>query len=100
MKQWFLVKHGFLNKKVNKISHGKYASCYDRNFIYQDRKIAKIDNPDLSNASCSSGIHCSLATYWSNGDTLIAVEVNKKDIITVQQGKVRCREVKVLGEIK
>jgi len=89
-----------LYKKVNKLSKGKYASCYDNNFIYQDGKIIKVENPDLSNNSCASGIHLSTALYWNQGDTLIACEVKKEDIITVQEGKVRVKKCKVLGEVK
>jgi hypothetical protein len=88
-----------LYKRVNKISKGKYSSCYESSFIYQDNKIAKIDNPDLSNASCASGIHLSTALYWNEGDTLIACEVKKEDIITIQEGKVRVKKCKVLGEV-
>jgi len=88
-------------KRVNKISKGKYASCYDKNFIYEDNKIAKVNNPDLDiNNSCSSDIHVSTPFYWTEGNTLIAVEVNKKDIITCLEGKIRCKKVKVIGEIK
>ena len=88
-----------LYKRVNKISKGKYVSLYDNNFIYNDDKISKAKNPNMTNASCTAGLHCSLATYWSDGDTLIAVEVKKEDIITIQEGKVRCKKLKVLGEI-
>jgi len=89
-----------LYKRVNKISNGKYSSCYDKNFIYEDNKIAKVENPDLSEKSCSTGIHLSSALYWQDGDTLIACEVKKDDIITVQSGKVRVKQCKVIGEVK
>ena len=88
-----------LYKRVNKISKGKYSSCYDKNFIYQTGKISKVNNPDLTNASCATGIHLSTALYWNEGDTLIACEVKKEDIITVQAGKVRVKKCKVLGEV-
>ncbi|MHA1360886.1 MAG: hypothetical protein ACTSRC_22420, partial [Candidatus Helarchaeota archaeon] len=88
-----------LYKRVNKIGDGKYSSCYDENFIYQDGKISEVKDADMSNASSSTGIHCSLVTYWEEGDTTIAVEIKKEDVITVQEGKVRCRKVKVIGEV-
>jgi len=88
-----------LYKRVNKISEGKYSSCRDNNFIYQDGKTVKVDNPDLSDTSCSSGIHLSTALYWNEGNTLIACEVKEEDIITIQQGKVRCKQCKVIGEV-
>lgn len=96
----FIKNKVILYKRVNKIKEGEYSSYKDINFKYYDKKIAKVENPDLSNASCSSGIHCSLATYWPEGDTLIAVEVRKQDVITIQEGKVRCKQVKVIGEAK
>ena len=89
-----------LYKRVNKLSKGKYSSCYDSNFIYEDNKISKVENPDLSETSCSTGIHLSTATYWNEGDTLIACKVQEKDIITIQQGKVRVKQCLVLGEVK
>ena len=89
-----------LYKRVNKISKGKYSSCYNKNFIYQDGKISKVENPDLTNTSCASGIHLSSALYWQEGDTLIACEVKKEDIITIQEGKVRVKACKVIGEVK
>ena len=52
------------------------------------------------NNSCSSGIHVSTPFYWEEGDTLIAVEVNLKDIITCLNGKIRCKKVKVIEKIK
>jgi len=89
-----------LYKRVNKISKGKYKSVQDEKFIYEDGKIAKVKDYDKSNASCSKGIHLSTPLYWDYGDTLIQCEVNFKDIITVQEGKVRCKKCKVIGEIK
>ena len=96
----FIKNKVILYKRVNKITKGKYKSCYDSNFIYKDNTISKVKNADMGNASCSTGIHLSTALYWCSGDTLIACEVNKKDIITIQQGKVRCSKCKVIGEIK
>jgi hypothetical protein len=89
-----------LYKRVNKISKGKYSSCYDNNFIYEDGKVSEVKNPDLSNSSCSAGIHLSTALYWEKGNTLIACEVKKEDIITIQEGKVRVKKCKVIGEVK
>lgn len=87
-------------KRVNKVKKGVYASCYDPDFLYHDGKVVKAKNPDLSKAPCSSGIHLSHATYWNNGDTLIACEVNRKDIIVVAEGKIRVKKCKCLGEVK
>jgi len=89
-----------LYKKVNKIEDGKYKALYDSNFVYEDGKIVQVKNYDTDfKSSCSSGIHCSTPFYWKRGDTLIAVEVNVKDIITCMEGKIRAKKVKVLGEV-
>ena len=90
-----------LYKRVNKIDEGKYASCYDNSFLYRDGKIAKAKNINEDAAkSCASGLHVSTPFYWNDGDTLIAVEVNDKDIICCQEGKLRVRKLKVIGEVK
>ena len=89
-----------LYKSVIKIKKGRYKTMYNFNdFIYEDGKIAKVKNPDLSNESCSSGIHLSTPLYWDSGDTIIECEVNFKDIITCQCGKIRCKKCKVIGEV-
>ena len=95
----FVNEKVILYKRVNKISKGKYSSCHDRNFVYEDGKVAIAKNPDISDASCASGLHLSLALYWELGDTLIACEVKEEDVITIQQGKVRCKKCKVIGEV-
>jgi len=90
-----------LYKKVNKIKEGKYKSCYDNSFIYQDGEIVEAIAPDEDTTkSCASGLHVSTPFYWNEGDTLIAVEVAVEDIITCQGGKLRVRKLKVLGEVK
>ena len=90
-----------LYKRVNKKSEGVYSSCYDPKFLYKDGEVVNADKPEMDVAvSCGSGIHVSTPFYWgSNGNTLIAVEVKVTDIITCQEGKLRCKAVKVIGEI-
>jgi len=89
-----------LYKRVNKIKDGIYRSLFDPTFIYEENKIQEVKNPEMSNNSCESGIHLSYPTYWTTGNTLIACEVKIEDIITVQQGKIRCSKCKVIGEVK
>ena len=90
-----------LFKRVIKDSDGHYHSCYDSSFKYVDGEIASVQNPDMDvNKDCSSGIHVSTPFYCSEGDTLIAIEVREEDIITCQSGKLRCKAVKVIGEVK
>jgi len=91
-----------LYKRVYKTkTKGVYRSIYDPNFIYKDNEIIEIKNYDNNfKNSCSTGIHCSTPFYWDVGATLIAVEVDVKDIITCMEGKIRAKRVKVLGEVK
>jgi len=90
-----------LYKRVNKIVKGKYASIYDKSFIYENNKIAKAKkiNENINNP-CAESLHVSTPNYWNTGDTLIEVKVNIKDIITCRLGKLRVRKLKVLREVK
>ena len=91
----------YLYKKVKKMTEGKYCSTYDESFVYEDGKIMEAKNPDLDvTKSCSSGLHVSTPFYWEDGDSLIAVEVAVEDVITCQEGKLRVKKLKVIGEIK
>ena len=91
-----------LYKKVNKTDEiSLFTSCYDGAFKYQVGKTAFAKECDENwDRSCASGLHCSSPDYWNEGDTLLAVEVKLKDIICCQEGKVRCRKLKVLGVCK
>jgi len=91
-----------LYKSVNKTNkEGVYQSIYDPNFIYKIGEYAEVKNYDRDKlVSCGEGIHVSTPFYWSEGDTLIAVEVDINDIITCMDGKLRVKKVKVLEEIK
>lgn len=81
------------------------SSFKDTEFIYEIGKIAKVDNPNLSNKSCASGLHFSNANYWNLdadilNSTFLIAEIKLKDIITVQEGKIRCKKAKILGSYK
>jgi len=89
-----------LYKKVNKEAPGVYTSLYDPYFVYRDGKYAEAKDPDPDfMKSCGGGIHVSTPFYWDQGSTLIAVEVDVADVITCMEGKLRCKRVKVLGEV-
>ena len=89
-----------LFKRVNKTrKKTEWTSLHDPAFKYIKNKYAEVENPDMSDASCSNGLHVSYATYWDRGDTLIAVKVHIDDIITIQEGKARCKKLYVLGEV-
>jgi len=89
-----------LYKDVNKTNReGTFSSCYDSSFKYISGKYAEADDAEISTKSCAAGLHAAGTTYWSEGDTLIAVKIHIDDVITVQRGKVRCRKLFVLGEV-
>ncbi len=90
----------YLYKRVNKVEEGIYESIWDSDFIYRlgEYAEAKEVNEDFL-ISCDSGLHVSMADYWHEGDTLIAVEVDIKDIITCMEGKLRVKKLKVIDEI-
>ena len=88
-------------KRVNMISNTRFASLHDPSFIYEIGKIARVRDYDKDkNTSCGPGLHVSTPDYWDDGDTLIQVQVNIKDVITCLEGKVRCKKLKVLREIE
>ncbi len=90
-----------LYKKVIKINKGVYVSLYDNSFPYYDGKITSVKNYDPDpTIACGAGLHVSTPFYVWSGDTLIAVEVKVKDIIACQEGKLRVKKLKVIGEIK
>jgi hypothetical protein len=89
-----------LYKRVNKIEKGKYASDYDPSFLYEDGKTAEVKNINIdTSVSCGDGLHVSTPFYWRSGDTLIAVEIMEEDIICCQEGKLRVKKLKVIGEV-
>jgi hypothetical protein len=59
-------------------------------------------NPDESNASCASGLHFSNSNYWNcskniKESTFLIARIKIEDIITVQEGKIRCRKAEIIG---
>lgn len=89
-----------------KVVHKNLHSLYDDNFIYKIGEIAFCINPREDNSSCAAGLHFSNLTYWDNEanerlDNLVYLkaEINLEDIITVQNGKIRCRKAKILSKI-
>jgi carbonic anhydrase/acetyltransferase-like protein (isoleucine patch superfamily) len=88
-------------KIVEKVKD-KFVSLYDRNFEY---KLGEITCPDYDpdkNVSCGRGIHVSNYHYWTNeikddiNMVYLQVEVDINDVICCQEGKLRCKKVKVL----
>lgn len=78
------------------------SSFHDKTFFYPETGIVEAENPDESHHSCTSGLHFSNANYWNLEedpyDSLtIVAEILLEDIITVQNGKIRCRKANVIG---
>lgn len=88
-----------------KIVNRNLTSLFDKNFVYKIGEIAEVKNPDKSHASCASGLHFSNLTYWDDNvqkykdKTYLVAEINVEDIITVQQGKIRCKKAKILDKV-
>lgn len=88
-----------------KIVNKNLTSLYDKNFTYKVGEIAEVENPDESNESCASGLHFSNLTYWDNNvqeykdKIYLVAEIDVEDIITIQQGKIRCKKAKILDKI-
>jgi NDP-sugar pyrophosphorylase family protein len=81
-----------------------YRSLHDDHFLYRVGHTARaIDPYECVSASCASGLHFSYLKYWSANASehtaYLAAEIMMKDIISVQEGKVRCRKAKVLCEV-
>jgi carbonic anhydrase/acetyltransferase-like protein (isoleucine patch superfamily) len=88
-----------------KIVNKNLSSLYDENFIYKVGETAICENPREDDSSCSEGLHFSYLTYWDNrcDESLedlvyLRAEINLEDIITVQEGKLRCRKAKILSK--
>lgn len=88
-----------------KIVNKNLSSLYDENFIYKVGETAICENPREDDSSCSEGLHFSYLTYWDNRCdegledlVYLRAEINLEDIITVQEGKLRCRKAKILSK--
>ena len=74
------------------------SSLYDANFKYVVNEWAIAHDVDETHASCAPGLHVSHATFWegNKGKVVLLCKVMIDDIITVQQGKIRCRKLFVM----
>ena len=78
------------------------SSFHDPSFKYKVGEFASVENPDISNRSCASGLHVSRLTYWDHERSDFArlvCEVDLKDVITVQEGKMRVKRLFVKAVI-
>jgi hypothetical protein len=78
------------------------SSFYDPYFVYPEAgKIVEVW-VEGSDESCAPGLHFSHANYWNNNEDpyeslTVAAEITLEDIVTVQNGKIRCRKAKMLS---
>lgn len=79
------------------------TSFHDNCFQYKVGEWAVAQNAEESTRSCASGLHFANAGYWNDhhegilDSTFLIARINLEDIITVQQGKIRCRKAFILG---
>ena len=87
-------------KLVNK----DFSSIYDSNFFYKVGEIIEEPNVDLNTKEgCTSGLHFSSPNYWikdinrSEKHFLLKAKIKFDDIVTIKQGKLRCKRAEILG---
>lgn len=91
-----------INNKIiaYKLVRPDFTSFYNVNFKYKVGEVAETDDYELSNESCAAGLHFSNLTYWETGIgeefIYLEAEIDLEDVITVQEGKIRCKRAKIL----
>lgn len=91
-----------INNKViaYKLVRPDFTSFYDVDFKYKVGEVAEVNNYESSNESCAAGLHFSNLTYWEtaiNGNFIcLEAEIDLDDVITVQEGKIRCKKARIL----
>lgn len=90
-----------------KIVNSDLSSLYDNNFKYKIEEWVEAEEAEESSKSCASGLHFANAVYWDTQFRLhynnihpvyLAAKIKLEDIITVQEGKIRCRKAFILGK--
>ena len=95
-----------LYKVVKQISAQKFQSLHDASFVYRLNRKTFAEYPNMRwEESCASGLHASTYNYWidylgEDDHIVVTVEIEKKDIICCQEGKVRCKAMKVVDILK
>lgn len=79
------------------------TSFYDNDFQYKIGEWAEAKNFEISDESCAGGLHFSNANYWNavvslNQSSFLVARIRLEDIITVQEGKIRCKKAFILGK--
>ena len=90
-----------------KLVYKNLRSLYDKNFVYKIGEFAVCEDPKEDSSSCSAGLHFSNLTYWDNRCNeyleelvYLKAEIDLQDIITIQEGKIRCRKARILSKIE
>ena len=76
------------------------SSLHDANFKYAIGDYVSVDDVDLDpTKSCANGLHVSNAQYWNgkDGTKILFCKVSVDDVIAVQEGKIRCKRLFVIG---
>ena len=76
------------------------SSLHDNDFKYTVCEYITVDDANTDQtASCSSGLHVSNAQNWNNrgGEVRLLCKVHIDDILAVQNGKIRCKRLFVIG---
>lgn len=83
-----------------RVSHG-LRSYYDPSFLYKVGEYASVENANMTDEPCASGLHFGPASYWASirhhNCVILQAEVDIDDIITIQQGKIRCKKAFIKG---
>lgn len=91
-----------LYKRVNEFSDGTLRAIYNPSFKYPHAGLVKdhqnIDFEDIKEA-CRPGLHFADPLYWFEGDVLLCAEIDLKDIVTIQEGKVVVTQATILEAI-
>lgn len=84
-----------------KVVRDDLSSLRDPSFKYKVGEWTEAENPRISDESCAPGLHFGAADYWmshyKNGYLILIAEVNLDDIITIQEGKIRCKRAFIKG---
>lgn len=90
-----------------KIVNSDLSSFHDNNFKYKIEEWVEAEEAEESNRNCAPGLHFANAVYWDTHCRLyykntrlvyLAAKIKLEDIITVQEGKIRCRKAFILGK--
>jgi carbonic anhydrase/acetyltransferase-like protein (isoleucine patch superfamily) len=76
---------------------------HTRSLQYPQSGIVCCEDFDETTASCAKGLHFSGPDFWydkvlSHDGIVLAADIHMDDIITIQEGKVRCKKATIIGK--